>query len=96
MASYETQTTLSMTDAVNRAREFFEMKHSLAVKQRLGPRMVWQGEEGDRIELRAFPIKGGSTRLELETLHSDEIVLAFIKDLPRPGLLDDLRHRLRG
>jgi hypothetical protein len=96
MAAYETQTNLSMTDAVARAREFFEMKQGLAVKQRFGPRMVWAGEVGDRIELRAFPIKGGGTRLELETLHSDELVLAFIKELPRPSLLSDLRKRFGG
>lgn len=96
MAAYETHTNLPMTDAVARAREFFEMKQGLAVKQRFGPRMVWEGEAGDRIELRAFPIKGGGTRLELETLHSDELVLTFIKELPHPSLLDDLRKRFRG
>ncbi|MBA3532112.1 MAG: hypothetical protein H0T73_09355 [Ardenticatenales bacterium] len=92
MAAYETQTSLSMVDAIARAREFFELKQGLVVKDRLGVLIRWRGESEDTIELRAFPVKGGGTRLEIDTLHSDELVLAFIRELPRPGLLDNLRR----
>jgi hypothetical protein len=96
MASYETRTVLSMDDALARAREFFEMKQGLTVQERLGARQRWRAPDADTIELRAFPIKGGGTRLELETVRNDEMVLAFIKELPHPGLLDDLRRQLWG
>jgi hypothetical protein len=96
MAAYETRTSLSMDDALSRAREFFEMKQGLAVQIRLGARLRWRAPDEDTIELRAFPVRGGGTRLELETVRNDEMVLAFIKELPHPGLLDDLRRRLWG
>lgn len=96
MAAYEVRTRLAMADAIARAREFFEMEHGLRVRDRLGALHRWEGLQGDTIELRAYPIKGGGTRLELDTLHSDEVVRAFIEDLPQPSLLDDLRRRLRG
>lgn len=95
MAAYETSTRLNMTESVARAREFFELKHGLRVRERLGAVIRWQGVEKDMIELRAFPVRGGGTRLELETLHSDALVMLFIRELPRPSLLDEFRQRLR-
>ncbi len=85
-----------MQEALSRAREFFEMQHGLPVQDRLGSLLRWRAAENDTIELRAFPVKGGGTRLEIETVRNDDIVLAFIRQLPQPGLLDELRNRLRG
>jgi hypothetical protein len=91
MASYEATTSLEMQDTLLRAREFFEAKQGLQVIDRLGALYRWRGPEGDVIEMRLFPIKEGGTRIEIEALHSDAFVLA----LPQPGLLDELRKRLR-
>lgn len=95
MAAYETRTKLEMVEAVSRAREFFEMRQGLTVTERLGARYRWQDGAGNAIALRAFPIKGGGTRLELDTLQHDAMVLAFIRALPQPSLLDELRRKLR-
>ncbi len=97
MAAYETRTSLSMLDAISRAREFFELRQGFVVEDRLGALHRWRDPStADRIELRAFPITGGGTRLELDTLRNDEAVRHFIMELPHPGLLDEVRQRLRG
>ncbi|MGH2543388.1 MAG: hypothetical protein ACRDIB_11345 [Ardenticatenaceae bacterium] len=96
MAAYETRTKLAMPDAVRHAREFFEMKQGLTVQDRLGALYRWRDATGDLVEMRCFPIKGGGTRVEIDTLHHDEIVLQFIRELPRPSVLDDALRRLRG
>lgn len=93
MAAYGTRTRLPMAQAVARAREFFELQQGLTIRDRLGPLHRWQDPNGDQIELRAFPVKGGGTRLEIDTLRHDEMVRAFIHTLPRPSLLDELRER---
>ncbi len=97
MAAYETRTTLPMLDAVTRAREFFEMKCGFAVQDRLGALYRWRDPaSGDLIEMRSFPIRGGGTRLEIDTRHNDDAVLKFIRELPRPGILEEWRNRWRG
>ncbi len=95
MASYEATTSLEMQETLLRAREFFEAKQGLPVIDRLGALYRWRGPEGDVIEMRLFPIKEGGTRIEIEALHSDEVVRAFVLALPQPGLLDELKKRLR-
>lgn len=95
MASYEATTTLDMQATVLRAREYFELRHHLPNVARLGALQRWQGVDSDTIELRLYPIKEGGTRLELETLRSDELVQGFITDLPQPWLLDELKRRLK-
>jgi hypothetical protein len=94
MAAYETRTKLAMLDTVRHAREYFEMRCGLAVQDRLGALYRWRDSTGDLIEMRCFPIKGGGTRIEIDTLRNDEIVLQFIRQLPRPSLLDDVLKRV--
>lgn len=96
MAAYETHSRLAMADTLQRAREFFELHHGLRLTMQLGAQLRWRDESGATIALEAAPIKGGGTRLEIESQHHDELVLEFIHALPRPGLLDELRRRLRG
>lgn len=91
MAAYETETALPMQAAIERARAFFEEQHGLAAVERLGPLQRWRGPNEDIIELRAFPARGG-TRLEISTVRNDDLVLQFIRSLPRPGLLDRIRR----
>ena len=96
MASYDVATSLEMQDTLLRAREFFEAKQGLEVIDRLGALYRWRGPEGDVIEMRLFPVKDGGTRVEIEALHSDDLVRAFVLALPQPGLLDEIRKRWRG
>ena len=95
MASYEIRTSLTMENTLLRAREFFEAKHGLTVIDRLGALYRWRGPEGDVIEMRLFPVKEAGTRVEIEALHSDELVRTFVMALPQPGLLDELKKRWR-
>ena len=96
MAAYETGTALPMAEAIDRAREYFELQHGLEVHERLGARLRWRGPAGESVALRAFPVRGGTTRLEIDAIRADDLVVAFIRQLPQPGLLHDLRRRLRG
>lgn len=95
MASYEIRTSLNMEDTLLRAREFFEAKQHLPVIDRLGALYRWRGPEQDVIEMRLFPVKEGGTRVEIEALHSDDVIRTFVMALPQPGLLDALKKRWR-
>lgn len=91
MASYEIRTSLAMEATLLRARAFFEAQHHLPVIDRLGALYRWQGDEGDVIEMRLFPIKEGGTRVEIEAPHSDALVRTFVMALPQPSVLDALK-----
>ena len=93
MALHRAHSPLPMRYVLARAREFFELRHGLALEAWVGTHIRWRGAEGSTLRLRVFPWGEGGTRLELEGSEGDALIAAFLADLPDPGPLDPIWRR---